>query len=477
MGRNSGKVIHSIVGVVAVLLVFGAPALGRTEPVQLGAAVNSGAISDPDPRYRGTLELYDSVTAESAMKILDLEPQRAHFNFSTADAIVSFAEAHGQQVHGHTLAWCEDTWLPSWLRNRSWTRQQLLAVLEQYINTVMSHYRGRVTSWDVVNEAFNADGTLRDCLWSRVIGPDWVEQAFRLARRADPVPLLFYNEIRAEVPNPKSAAVIGMVRDFRTRGVPIDGVGEQMHFLTGAPPKDQLEETIQQLGDLGLLVHISELDVPTWYLGHTVDEKLARQAESYRTVSEACQSQPACFRITTWGFTDRYTWRGTSSMPLPFDVEYRPKPAWTAIQEVLRPSTVPEPPAAVASSVVPPPAAVPPASSSELAHPTRAAPALSARVRKQRLGTWLRRGWVPVLLRVRSGEPLHVELVARVRRRIVGHATAELRRRAERTVHLRLTAEGRRFLRRVGSARLVVGIVASNAAGEQVRAQAMLRIR
>ena len=130
------------------------------------------------------------------------------------------------------------------------------------------------------------------------------------------------------------------------RGVPVDGVGLQYHLTDAMPTRAQLEEAIGRLGELGLEVHISELDVPVWYLGSTLERKLARQAAVYGTVAAACQAQPACFRITTWGFMDRYTWRQPwdQSLPLPFDAEYTPKPAWQAIQEALHPTPPPPPP-------------------------------------------------------------------------------------------------------------------------------------
>ncbi len=373
----------------ALLLALAQPAgaVTRSGPVELGAAVNSwGFGADPDPRYRATLAGYQALTAESTMKIADLQPDRGRFEFGLADAIVAFARQHGQQVHGHTLAWCEDTWLPGWLTGRSWTRQELLRVLDQHITTVMAHFRGRVPSWDVVNEALNPDGTLRDCLWSRVIGPDWVEQAFRFAQRADPGARLFYNEIRAEVPNPRFEALMSMAADFLARGVPLHGIGAQMHFVRGAPPQAQIEEAMRRVGDLGLAVHVSELDVPIWYLGRTMEEKLARQADSYRTVAAACQAQPACFRITTWGFTDRYTWRGATSLPLPFDTEYGPKPAWAALQEVLRPP----PPPADGPPPPPPGGSVPQAAQPS---PPQAAAAI-APVRSAAEASLRYRGWV-----------------------------------------------------------------------------------
>ena len=225
--------------------------------------------------------------------------------------------------------------------------------MTEHITTVMNHYRGRVATWDVVNEALADDGSPRDCLWRRVIGADWVEQAFRIADSVDPGARLFYNEVRADVPNPKYEAMLAMARDFKARGVPLDGIGLQYHLSENHPTQAQMEEAIRRVGELGLEVHISELDVPIWYLGPpTIPERLALQPEIYRRVAAACQAQPACFRITTWGFTDRITYRCCNAKPLPFDEEYRPKAAWAVLQEVLRPGGPTRP-------VAPPPPAPP----------------------------------------------------------------------------------------------------------------------
>jgi endo-1,4-beta-xylanase len=425
------RILSTIAGCAAALvaLMGPAPAHARTGPVQLGAAVYTEAFqSDPDPRYRATLAGYDSITAETAMKISALQPQRGQFDFTTADAIVAFAESHGQQVFGHTLSWCADSTLPGWLRNGNWSRTGLLAVLEHHITTVMAHFRGRVSAWDVVNEALNEDGSRRDCLWKRVIGDDWVEHAFRFARSADPGAKLFYNEIRADVPNPKHEATVNLVRDLRERGVPVDGVGLQFHLTDRMPTEAQVEDAIRRLGDLGVEVHISEMDVPLWYLGSTLERKLARQAQVYRAVAAACNAQPACIRITTWGFTDRYTWRlpWGQSLPLPFDSEYRPKAAWMAIQEVLRPASPTPPPSPPPSTEPPPQAQQPPpaqpataAASAQTGAAPAAAPAtpaplsLMAKLRRQRLRTWLARRALAVVLRVGGSQTASVELVAR----------------------------------------------------------------
>ena len=229
--------------------------------------------------------------------------------------------------------------------------------MREHITAVMNHYRGRVASWDVVNEALADDGSLRQCTWREVIGADWVEQAFRIAARRRPGARLFYNEVRADVPNPKYEAMLAMARDFKARGVPLDGIGLQYHLSENQPTQAQMEEGIRRLGELGLEVHISELDVPIWYLGPpTIPERLALQPEIYRRVASACQAQPACFRITTWGFTDRLTYRCCNAKPLPFDEEYRPKPAWAVLQEVLRPGGPTRPVAPPPPPPAPPPA-------------------------------------------------------------------------------------------------------------------------
>jgi endo-1,4-beta-xylanase len=477
-----------VVCAVALALLGGlGSAHARTGPVQLGAAVgNWPFMSDPDPRYRATLAAgYDSITAETAMKIQDLQPERGRFDFTTADAMVAFAEEHGQQVFGHTLSWCLDSTMPGWLRNGSWSRASLLSVLEQHITAVMTHFRGRVAAWDVVNEALSDDGTRRNCLWKRVIGDDWVDQAFHFARRADPGARLFYNETRADVPNPKYEATLGLVRDLRARGVPVDGVGLQYHLTDRMPTRAAVEEAIARLGDLGVDVHISELDVPVWYLGSTPERKLARQAGVYRTVAEACNAQPACFRITTWGFMDRYTWRQPwdLSLPLPFDSEYRPKPAWTAIQEALHPVAEPPPP--------PPPSPQPPPPA-EPEPPTPSAPAtvdaqqasslaggaslkLNARLRRQRLRTWLARRALAAQVQVSGSESAGVELVARVRSRVIGRATLQLAGGEPHPVQISLTVAGGRRLRDARRARVVLTAVATDPDGR--RSTAVSRIR
>jgi endo-1,4-beta-xylanase len=468
-GRLSA-IVGCAAAVMLALLALAAPAAARTGPVQLGAAVSTDPfLFDPDPRYRGTLAAYDSITAETAMKISALQPQRGQFDFTVADALVAFAEANGQQVFGHTLSWCADSTLPGWLRNGTWTRNQLLTVLQNHITTVMGRYGGRVTAWDVVNEALNEDGTRRDCLWQRVIGDDWVEQAFHFARAADPTAKLYYNETRADVQNPKHEATLALVQDFRARGVPIDGVGLQFHLNNPLPSQAQMEESLRRVGELALEAHISELDVPVWNFGGTQERKFARQAEVYRAIATACQAQQACVRITTWGFTDRYTWRlpWASSLPLPFDSEYRPKPAWTALQEVLRPPPAPPPP---------PPA--PQAAQAATVQAAQTAPrpplGLVAKLRRQRLRTWLARRALTAVVEIGGSESAHLELVVRARGRTLARARVDTAADLQ-TVRMSLSRAALRRLRELGGARVVLVATASDPDGRIARARTATR--
>jgi endo-1,4-beta-xylanase len=462
-----------------VLLSLLGSAQARTGPVELGTAVGGPAfIGDPDPRYRQTLTRYDSLTAENDMKMFYLRPSRSTFNFAWGDAMVDFAQAHGQQMHGHTLVWCNDDANPLWLEGRSWSRAQLLDVMREHISTVVAHYRGRVSSWDVVNEALADDGSRRDCLWQRVIGDDWVEQAFRMAREADSDVRLFYNEVRADTPNPKYEAMLGLARDFLARGVPLDGIGLQYHLADTQPPQDQIEDAIRRIGELGLAVHISELDVPIWYLGGTLEQKLTRQADAYRRVAAACQAQPACFRITTWGFTDRYTYRCCNAKPLPFDEEYRPKPAWAALQEVLRPGTPSEPPPENPPAPTPPPAApvaVQAASTGQLR--PRSPLALSASLRRARLRTWLRRGIVAVSARLSGADSAGLSLVLKLGGRVLGHSEVTLRATGSWTFAVPLSAVAKRRLARAAGRRIVLIAVATDPDGRRAETRVRLHVR
>jgi endo-1,4-beta-xylanase len=321
---------------------------GDKRRILVGAAVNPRLFAEAP--YASTLAReFNMVEPENVMKWGAIRPAQDKFNFGPGDEVVAFAQTHGMKVRGHCLLWSEHN--PSWLSKGTFTPEQLSELLREHITTVMKHYSGRVFAWDVVNEAFLANGAIEPSIWYdgpgigfAGKGAAYIEQAFRWARAADPKALLFYNDYDTEGLNPKSDAVYAMVRDFRKRGVPIDGVGIQAHiFKPGMKEISSLAANMSRLTALGVQVHITEMDVALTLdaNGALLDPvNLTRQAEVYRFVATACVQQPGCTAFQTWGFTDKYSWipgytKGAKGRALLFDQSYAPKPAYDALREVL----------------------------------------------------------------------------------------------------------------------------------------------
>lgn len=301
----------------------------------------------PEPTYSSTLAReFNMVEAEDVMKWWVLRQDKG-FDFRQSDEVLTFARAHGMKVRGHCLVWDHDN--PQWLTQGHFTPALLSHLLQEHITTVMRHYAGQVFAWDVVNEALNEKGVAKHSLWYDQPGigfagkgTAYVEQAFRWAHEADPDALLFYNEAEGEGMNGKSDAIYAMVKDFRQRGVPIDGVGLQLHISGLDFEIESLAANIARLTAIGVQVHITELDVslPIDSEGHAKEEDLRSQANVYRGIVHACLQSPGCTAIQTWGFTDKYSWIGSHShgsrgAALPLDRAYQPKPAYFAILEEL----------------------------------------------------------------------------------------------------------------------------------------------
>jgi endo-1,4-beta-xylanase len=347
----------------------------RGSGMLIGTAVRPAQLSEA--AYASTLAReFNMVEPEDALKWEVVHPEPRAFDFVQADQIVDFAARHGMKVRGHTLVWHRQN--PKWLTERKYSSAELATILARHIKTVVGHYRGRIFAWDVVNEAFDElqPGELRSTIWRDEPGIEiaashelrasstqdrselaarsskppysYIEQCFRWAHEADPKALLFYNEAEAETVNPKSDAVYAMVRDFRKRGVPIDGVGLQMHIANLGADVASISANIKRFTDLGVQVHITEMDValPVDSSGNARSEvrsdDLHRQADIYREIASACRSHAGCTAIQTWGFTDKYSWIGSHSKyaqgaALPFDRNYDAKPAYYALREALSP--------------------------------------------------------------------------------------------------------------------------------------------
>lgn len=347
-------VLITVLSAMLVLAVPGSISLAQSLREQadksgmlIGAAVNPRRFAEAP--YAATLAReFNMIGAENVMKWGAIRPNQETFNFKPGDEVVDFAKATAMKVRGHCLLWSE--YNPAWLAQGSFTPGQLSKLLEEHINTVMRHYAGKVFAWDVVNEAFLASGKVEPSIWydSPGIGlaekgTAYIEQAFRWARAADPKALLFYNDYDTEGLNPKSDAVYALVKDFKKRRVPIDGVGIQAHLNLDQNEIASLAKNIARLTALGLQVHITELDVglPLGTNAALLDQAdLSRQADIYRLVATACMQQRGCSAIQTWGFTDKYSWipgftKGKKGAALLFDQSYAPKPAYDALLKAL----------------------------------------------------------------------------------------------------------------------------------------------
>ncbi len=313
----------------------GPPGLRDLMPpnVRIGSAV-SGQLLASDARYRGTLaSQFNAVTAENAMKWTNLEPKRGVYDWSASDQFVDFAKANGQAVYGHTLLWHSNT--PVWV-TESWSPEQLRAALRHHIITVVSRYRGKVWAWDVVNEVLAEDGSLRDSLWLRKLGPRYIADAFRWAHEADPDARLFINDYGTEGRTRKADGLLRLVKELRAGGVPVHGVGFQSHLRLGSPPKDATGN-LRRFAALGVSVAITELDVRVPLPVTT--QKLLDQALLYQHMLKACLAVSTCESITMWGFTDASSWIGPQypgyGAACVFDDEFKPKPAHGALLQEL----------------------------------------------------------------------------------------------------------------------------------------------
>ena len=308
----------------------------------IGVAVSS---------WKGNMEeggkQFNMLVAENEMKMETLQPQRGQFSFGSADGLVSFAQRNKMTMRGHCLVWHQQQ--PEWLssdgkkNDKGWTRKEALEIMKNHITNVMQHFKGKVTEWDVVNECLDDDQsiirtnpdayTLRQNVWQRAIGDDYIDSAFVYARQADPTALLYLNDYDVEMQGKaKAVAFYNIVKRLQQHGVPIDGVGLQCHFSVGSVDSLKLERTIRRFGDDGLKCIITELDMG---VGSTSAKDLEEQARNYRVVTDIMLNNENCPSMVIWGIKDNDSWRSGSN-PLLYTAQLGRKPAWYAVRSALR---------------------------------------------------------------------------------------------------------------------------------------------
>jgi endo-1,4-beta-xylanase len=305
---------------------------------------------------------FNTITAENQLKWQNIHPQPDKFDFEGADQFVAFGEKHKMVIIGHTLVWHNQT--PKWVfqdeAGGPISRDALLKRLREHIHTVVARYKGRIKGWDVVNEAINDDGSMRQSQWFNIIGDDYIVKAFQFAHEADPNAELYYNDYDLE-DTPKRKGAIELIKKLKAAGVTIHGVGLQAHSMMDWPSLAEQEQTILDFGNLGLRVHITEMDLEMlprkqknqdaetsssvkldekWnpYANGLPDGVSQAQAKRYADLFAVfVKHSDKIDRVTFWGVTDGDSWlnnwpiRGRTNYPLLFDRTGKPKPAFSAV--------------------------------------------------------------------------------------------------------------------------------------------------
>jgi endo-1,4-beta-xylanase len=354
-----------------LLLPLAFPLAAQNEPklrevfkgaFKIGAALNRRQFFEEDTRGAGiVIKHFNSITSENVLKWSLVHPQANRYDFVASDRYVEFGEKHRMFIVGHTLVWHNQT--PRWVfeddHGRPIDRETLLRRLREHISTVVGRYKGRINSWDVVNEALNQDGTMRQSPWLKIIGEDYLVQAFRFAHEADPAAKLYYNDYDLELPAKRTGAV-ALMKKLQQNGVPIAGIGLQNHNRLQWPSIVDEDATIDAFAQLGLKVNITELDVDvlprTTGIGadYAVDVAPTPELNPYTAaLPDSIQSQLAnryadlfrvylkhrdvIDRVTFWGITDGDSWlnnwpiKGRTNYPLLFDRLGQPKPAFYSV--------------------------------------------------------------------------------------------------------------------------------------------------
>jgi len=319
----------------------------------IGTALNTPQIEERNPAVNDLIkQQFNCATPENIMKSALLHPKWDTYDFTMADKLVAYGNKNNIKINGHTLVWHSQ--LPGFIR-RIQSADSIRTFFTDHIKTVAGRYKGKVYSWDVVNEALNEDGTLRNSVFLQKLGDGYITEAFRLTQEASPGTELYYNDYNNEQPA-KRAGCISIIKKIKEAGVRIDGVGIQGHWHIGKVPLKDIEESILQYSALGVKVMITELDIevlPRNFQGADVGQRMTANAESNpypNGLPDAVQKQLAddyealfklllkhkdkVTRVTFWGVNDGDSWlnnwpiRGRTNYPLLFDRNNQPKPAY-----------------------------------------------------------------------------------------------------------------------------------------------------
>ncbi len=273
-----------------------------------------------------------------------LRPTEKTYNYKQMDEVMAFSRTNAMPVQAHHFVWGEEKWLPTWLKESNYSKEQLMSLMHEHIQTVGSHYSGQVREWTVVNEAFTRGQHqfgLNDW-WADHTGgnKDYIDQAFIWARAADPNAKLILNDFNNEGENSVSDEMYYYIKGAKERGVPIDGIGMQMHIDGTHPPtKDEVISNMQRFAGLGVDVYVTEFDVNMNDLKTDGKSKDQIEGNIYYEMMRACIESKVCHSFAFLGITDKETWYNhlglSDPRPLMFDKKYNPKPAFYSVRTAL----------------------------------------------------------------------------------------------------------------------------------------------
>jgi endo-1,4-beta-xylanase len=308
----------------------------------IGTAIDVLELAN-DPVYKSiAIKQFNSITPENIFKAEYLHPEPNLFNWTEADSLISFCQQYNKRLHGHTLIWHQQ--VPQWMLEYQGSTADWEQLMKVHIQTIMLHFKNKVKAWDVVNEAFNEDGTLRNSIWKQKIGVSYIEKAYLYAQEADPNALLFYNDYNLESNPTKRNSVLALLNNLRNKGLKIDGIGIQMHINTYYPESSQIASAFQEIAAADYKIHVSELDISVNPLAKDIDpnEKLfTEQANLLGSVVTNYNMIPEQYQygITFWGISDKNSWIRTyynkEDYPLLYDDNYLPKSCYCKLIKTL----------------------------------------------------------------------------------------------------------------------------------------------
>lgn len=278
--------------------------LAMAKGLKTGIAVTSGDLYG-EKEKQIVLENSSMIVSENSMKWANLRPNEKFWNWSDIDNMVKFAQENAIEVKWHTLFWHQQN---SPFLGKLKTKEDALEAMDTHVKTIMERYKGKISEYDVVNEMFNEDGSMRESLWYNLIGPEYIEHALRVAHEADPGAKLYLNEYNNEEQgNAKADAMFNLVKDLKSRGVPLDGVGMQLHLSTEYSYNfDKIRSNVKRYADIGVDVCFSEVDVRMPL--PSTEASLAKQMNIYTSLLKIAIEEPNVKSFITWGFTDKHSW-------------------------------------------------------------------------------------------------------------------------------------------------------------------------